>query len=1784
MRLAPIFRDMHASRALVLFAACVVLSIAATEASSRIVIGSGGMSGTGLYSVWAAGYLYSQDLVSVEYDTVGTADGLDCYFGRGECDFAGLDYGLDDETQGAISNITWNGGTHQQQSDGNQVPVYGSAVLQLPVAALPYVFAYRLDAVSGGARPLALSGPLVARMWMGEIADWSHPDLVALNPSLASAGNATPITLVYEDSIYGSTALLGATLDLLHLPFAAWRKALISEQEPSSNITWCAAASLPHAVGRDQGVMLAKAAAVNGAVVFASYGACNGQAGLRAASMRNPAGATVLPTTASVAAALDDFAPQVSAATPQTMYRVLPVGGNGSASWPMTAFALVGMSADIRASDCSYVSYVLDFIGWTQLNQQAGTVIGVGNAFVPVPPRFAKNALDLMGTVRCNGVGAFDTAFVIGSGSPMPAYTLWAYEYAASNVTVHYTETTGGRGKTQILAGDVDFGTANNDVTADVHLAYPDLVVVPVGAYPVVFCYNVPGLMGSHVPSLVLSLNVTMGILLAQISRWNDPRIVALNPDLALPAADILFVGKTGSSINTGTLSRAYALIDPTFNATYGTGNAVAWPVASTNRSVNSPLSEYVDTLKTTPYAIAYTAHYVVLQERNLREARLLNAAGTTALTASRDTTLAALEEVVASRGGLAGLDRMSFVVGATGPNAWPLNSLCLVMIHTTSMTDAPRATELLRWLYWTQTSSQAQHVSNATGVYGIASVPDVWSTVLSVLVNVTVGGVHVNTLYPCFANGTLCSNAGTCSESLGRCECDPGRAGAWCESMAPSDTGGDSLSASATAAVIAGALGGTALCAVFALGCVIIGVSLLVRRNQGRRREDWEIDSHEIDLSQAPVLGTGGYGTVYKATWRGADVAVKVLSCTSLSSSSSSSSSLQGRMGRDAVRSFGEEVRVMTALRHPNVVLFMAACTKPPNMCIVMEYMALGSLHDLLHNELVVDLPIPLVIKMAYQAAKGMYFLHSSGIAHCDLKSLNLLLDNKWNVKVSDFGLTRFKTDMHAADQAQGTVQWVAPEVLEESPDVDYTQADVYAFGIVLWEMISRRDPYEGMTPAAVAVAVIRHDHRPAMPPGAPADYAALATECWQRDRVMRPSFMEIMQRLNTMLDGGSNKSGSARSTSTSNRSNADGSNSSNSSSSGGAIGSAHRRAVYHGSDGDNGAEASWSSAPNRSRRIGEPAPCETPIGSGGSATLRNANTIVVADVAGAASLWKANAVAMRDATLLYNTIVRRLIAVHNGAEIALPNAHTTGDGSFGVVFGTTGEACAWCVAVQSALVGAAWPKTLLQHPLAAQEFADNDDKDDSGNMDRDDGNTSSHCRDKGKARAKDGHLIYAGLRVRMAVHTGGIRRTHSGRDLDSLPVYSGPGVDLCCRLAALARGGRVLLSHQAALDCAAVDSAHTVCVGTLAMSDTTLDMPASDDDGNGQAICELCIDGFEGRRFETIGSVRNIVHDDSGHHEGTSADMDVDSAPKATTIIRAPKEDDFLGSANLCEWVIPYGDLEVREKIGMGSYGVVYHAKWKGIDVAVKRFANQRLDERRRLDFRAEAATMSLLRHPYVVSFMGACVMPPNLCIVTEHVRRGSMRSVLDGTDAQRIGWHRRMRMLSTAAMGVAYLHGLAEPGPIIHRDLKSSNLLVADDYTVKVGDFGFSRIKEANATMTRCGTPCWTAPEIITGGKYDEKVDVYSFGIVVWEVLTHRRPFADRAFADVALAVVEGKRPPVPASCPAALRSLMEACWHADPTKRPSMEDVVTRLDAIAVHVDRDARHRDSDHQFV
>jgi len=162
----------------------------------------------------------------------------------------------------------------------------------------------------------------------------------------------------------------------------------------------------------------------------------------------------------------------------------------------------------------------------------------------------------------------------------------------------------------------------------------------------------------------------------------------------------------------------------------------------------------------------------------------------------------------------------------------------------------------------------------------------------------------------------------------------------------------------------------------------------------------------------------------------------------------------------------------------------------------------------------------------------------------------------------------------------------------------------------------------------------------------------------------------------------------------------------------------------------------------------------------------------------------------------------------------------------------------------------------------------------------------------------------------------------------------------------------------------------------------------------------------------------------------------------------------------------------------------------------------------------------------------------------------------------------------MAKQAALGMNYLH-CSKP-PFIHRDLKTSNLLVDENFQVKVCDFGLSHIKSHGGKGVRgsygsCGTPLWMAPEVLLNKPYDESCDVYSFGIVLWELLTQQDPFPEIDTLNMMLdQVVNGNnRPPIPEdSCPTRLRQLIEACWQGDPSKRPTFEKIIPLFNQIIV----------------
>ncbi|KVH91420.1 serine/threonine-protein kinase EDR1-like isoform X1 [Cynara cardunculus var. scolymus] len=264
--------------------------------------------------------------------------------------------------------------------------------------------------------------------------------------------------------------------------------------------------------------------------------------------------------------------------------------------------------------------------------------------------------------------------------------------------------------------------------------------------------------------------------------------------------------------------------------------------------------------------------------------------------------------------------------------------------------------------------------------------------------------------------------------------------------------------------------------------------------------------------------------------------------------------------------------------------------------------------------------------------------------------------------------------------------------------------------------------------------------------------------------------------------------------------------------------------------------------------------------------------------------------------------------------------------------------------------------------------------------------------------------------------------------------------------------------------------------------------------------------------------------------------------------------------------EWEIPWEDLQIGGRIGIGSYGEVYRSEWNGTEVAVKKFMNQDISGDALTQFKGEVEIMLRLRHPNVVLFMGAVTHPPNLSILTEFLPRGSLFKLLHRSNVQ-LDEKRRMRMALDVAKGMNYLH---TSNPIIvHRDLKTPNLLVDKNWVVKVCDFGMSRMKHNTflSSKSTAGTPEWMAPEVLRNEPSNEKCDVYSFGVILWELATLRIPWTEMNSMQVVGAVgFQFRHLDIPEHLDPVVARIISDCWHPEPQLRPSFKEIIARLKSL------------------
>ena len=324
---------------------------------------------------------------------------------------------------------------------------------------------------------------------------------------------------------------------------------------------------------------------------------------------------------------------------------------------------------------------------------------------------------------------------------------------------------------------------------------------------------------------------------------------------------------------------------------------------------------------------------------------------------------------------------------------------------------------------------------------------------------------------------------------------------------------------------------------------------------------------------------------------------------------------------------------------------------------------------------------------------------------------------------------------------------------------------------------------------------------------------------------------------------------------------------------------------------------------------------------------------------------------------------------------------------------------------------------------------------------------------------------------------------------------------------------------------------------------------------------------------------------------------------------------------------WVISFEDLQLGNLIGKGSYAEVYRATWHGTEVAAKLFTLPGGSTDSQAEFSTsllnkitdEADLLAAIRHPNVVAFLAMCPDPP--CMVTELCSGGSLFGLMkrcknDPDLAAKLTWGRRLSMLIDVAAGISHLH--QRKPPILHRDLKSPNVLVDLGWKVKIADLGLSKLLEEVTTETHAGStassmnPRWTAPEVFETGNWLPAGDVYSFGVVMWELLTwelpwthvnqfqvsHKLPKSDICYSfimssfflllQMLAAILRGdslplpERSAVPGPQPLSQTTfdryvqLMKKCMDMNPSRRPNFPDVAAKLRELAVNESMDPAH--------
>ncbi|KAJ9537393.1 LOW QUALITY PROTEIN: hypothetical protein OSB04_030126 [Centaurea solstitialis] len=863
-------------------------------------------------------------------------------------------------------------------------------------------------------------------------------------------------------------------------------------------------------------------------------------------------------------------------------------------------------------------------------------------------------------------------------------------------------------------------------------------------------------------------------------------------------------------------------------------------------------------------------------------------------------------------------------------------------------------------------------------------------------------------------------------------------------------------------------------------------------------------------NFSAENCIGKGGFGKVYKGEIvhsKGRSVVAFKRSCV-----------------------WAKEIMMLSVYSHENIVSLLGFCDESDEKILVYDYASKGSLDLYLENH---DLSWIQRLKICIGAARGLAYLHNPvgtqlRVLHRDIKSSNILVDENWNAKISDFGLSKLGPVNHQFtfifSNAVGTIGYCDPLYIENG--FLTKESDVYSFGVCCvggCVFSNKNDKYQPLVKLAresyeenKISEIIHGNLKDEIDHHSLKLFTRIAYQCLKRDREERPLMTEIVMILETALESQTNpqsiKDVDIKLTIV------DGADKPSSSK----ISEAHEL--------DDTETAQIEAAMQESLRC---SPLESLVEVLSLQYWRN-NVVnydekvmdgfydVYGITSNSVTQGKMPSLADLQATAVYDNVDYEVVLVDRtiDKELQLLEERVS-DISLECQASGTSQIISLVIQRIADIVVAQ-----MGGPVS-----------DADEMLRRWTTRSYELRNTLKTIILPLGCIDCGLSRHRAL----------------LFKVLADKINLAC---SLVKGTYYTGTDDGAVNLTKIDNGREYIIdligdpGTLIPVDVLscnlpsieLDIKRSDAAGS---------ESFE-YTFYTCTSdltVTSIIGSDLNSRGGNAVErnqtkrIESDSGELLPSLGRS---DEGI-SLDEVEWEIPWEDLVIGECIGIGSYCEVYHSDWKGTEVAVKKFMNQDTSGDALTQFKGEVEIMLRLRHPNVVRFMGAVTRPPNISIVTEYLPRGSLFRLLHRSYGQ-LGEKRRLRMALDVAKGMNYLH---TSNPIIvHRDLKTPNLLVDSDWVVKVCDFRMSSMKHNTflSSESTCGTPEWMAPELLRNGPHNEKCDVFSFGVILWELATLYQPWVGMSRTEIVDAVgLHFRHLHIPEHVDPLVARLLIDCWN-------------------------------------